>query len=137
MDHNYRLPCEEIHINCTVDVDFPRSCNMEYHQMKEFDQSKFLSFKYKDSTCYWLQLSHILNTRCSGTCYDNFTFHNYTQTWNVNIRINTSNLSKHELYSKCSYRFGTIYDTNKTLLQINVGLETVLGSYKRRIVYNI
>eukprot|EP01083_Nonionella_stella_P250692 865812_1 len=69
-----RLPCEDIHVDCTVDEYFPKSCDWKY-QLNQLNLHQMMSAAdTTDVSCYWMELSKLLTANCSGTCNTDLEF---------------------------------------------------------------
>eukprot|EP01084_Bolivina_argentea_P040240 74371_1 len=86
---SHRLPCEGIHVDCTTDKHFPKSCDIEY-QLNPLNMSKLISTR-DHIPCYWLELSSVFNTICRGTCNNDITFYIYNQSMELHIYIDATN----------------------------------------------
>eukprot|EP01083_Nonionella_stella_P143525 446287_1 len=127
-----RLPCEEIHIDCTSNDYFPKSCDWKY-QLNDINLQKFMmSMDDTDLSCYWVELSKLLTANCSGTCNTDLDLYNYNQSLKLDIRttepksLNNSNSSTSQILTICNEFFGTINDTLYTLYEIDAIFEFIL-----------
>eukprot|EP01083_Nonionella_stella_P243872 849367_1 len=127
-----RLPCEDIHVDCTSDVYFPKSCDWKY-QLNDINLQKFMmSMDDTDVSCYWVELSKLLTANCSGTCNTDLDLYNYNQSLKLDIRttepksLNNSNSSTSQILTICNEFFGTINDTLYTLYEIDAIFEFIL-----------
>eukprot|EP01083_Nonionella_stella_P081927 225971_1 len=117
-----RLPCEEIHVDCTTNEHFPKSCDWKY-QLNELNLRKFLMAMDDPSvSCYWMELSTLLTANCSGTCNTDLDLYDYNQSLVLYARINGS---MSDVLAVCNEFFGTLNDTINTLSDIDAIFEFI------------
>ena len=63
-----RLPCEDIHITCSNNTDFPNECTYEY----ELNNISLINILRNEDrpNCYWLEIGQLYQASCKGTCGD-------------------------------------------------------------------
>eukprot|EP01084_Bolivina_argentea_P005134 9704_1 len=65
----HRLPCEYINIICSNNSYFHRECTYKYKLNTNFSLFDLLKDKNRPN-CYWLDINHLYEPSCFGTCGD-------------------------------------------------------------------
>ena len=122
-DSNH-LPCDGIAIDCSANKLYSKSCQYEYY-VDTLNISKILKTESLTSTtCFWMDISDIVTSECTGLCYDKF--YNYNISIDFDVVIDNFNVTKDEIIEQCLDFFGSLDATTQTMIEISIIFSNII-----------